>query len=87
MNKFYTLFFAFFVGISFSYGQCTTENSIGCECKDSDEIACDLESLKKMYNINGGDYSPGHPYNPFTGKPYKKNLAFNNRKIFILIPS
>ncbi len=41
-----------------------------------DEIACDLESLKKMYNINGGDHSPGHPYNPFTGKPYKKNLAF-----------
>ena len=42
MNKFYALFFAFFVGISFSYAQCTTENSIGCECKDSDEIACDL---------------------------------------------
>ena len=36
------LIFCFFVGISFSYGQCTTENSIGCECKDSDEIACDL---------------------------------------------
>ena len=42
MNKFYTLFFALFVGINFSYAQCTTDNSIGCVCKDSTEIACDL---------------------------------------------
>ena len=42
MNYFYTLFFVFFVGVSFSSAQCTTENSIGCECKNSYEIVCDL---------------------------------------------
>jgi len=34
-----------------------------------------LEGLKNIYNINGGDNSPGHPLNPFTGKKYIKNLV------------
>ena len=62
MNKFYTLFFAFFVGISFSYGQCTTENSIGCECKDSDEIACDLlPDITVSWQWGIGDYEEFPP--------------------------
>ena len=62
MNKFYTLFFAFFVGISFSYAQCTTENSIGCECKDSDEIACDLlPDITVSWQWGIGDYEEFPP--------------------------
>ena len=34
-----------------------------------------LEGLKNIYNIKGGDNSPGHPLNPFTGKKYIKNLV------------
>ena len=62
MNKFYALFFAFFVGISFSYAQCTTENSIGCECKDSDEIACDLlPDITVSWQWGIGDYEEFPP--------------------------
>jgi len=62
MNKFYNLFFAFFVGVSFSYGQCTTENSIGCECKDSDEIACDLlPDITVSWQWGIGDYEEFPP--------------------------
>ncbi len=42
MNKFSSVVFALFFFCTHSNAQCTTENSIGCECKDSDEIACDL---------------------------------------------
>jgi hypothetical protein len=34
-----------------------------------------LEDLQKIYHIDGGDNSPGHPYNPFTGKAYIENLV------------
>ena len=34
-----------------------------------------LEDLQKIYHIDGGDNSPGHPYNPFTGKAYVENLV------------
>ena len=34
-----------------------------------------LEDLQKIYHIEGGDNSPGHPYNPFTGKAYIENLV------------
>ncbi len=62
MNKFYVLFFAFFFGISFSYAQCTTENSIGCECKDSDEIACDLlPDITVSWQWGIGDYEEFPP--------------------------
>ena len=62
MIKFYALFFAFFVGISFSYAQCTTENSIGCECKDSDEIACDLlPDITVSWQWGIGDYEEFPP--------------------------
>lgn len=62
MNKFYALFFAFFVSISFSYAQCTTENSIGCECKDSDEIACDLlPDITVSWQWGIGDYEEFPP--------------------------
>ena len=62
MNKFYPLFFAFFVGIGFSYAQCTTENSIGCECKDSDEIACDLlPDITVSWQWGIGDYEEFPP--------------------------
>lgn len=62
MNKFYALFFAFFFGISFSYAQCTTENSIGCECKDSDEIACDLlPDITVSWQWGIGDYEEFPP--------------------------
>ena len=62
MIKIYALFFAFFVGISFSYAQCTTENSIGCECKDSDEIACDLlPDITVSWQWGIGDYEEFPP--------------------------
>ncbi|NDG53258.1 MAG: T9SS C-terminal target domain-containing protein [Flavobacteriia bacterium] len=62
MIKFYALFFTFFVGISFSYAQCTTENSIGCECKDSDEIACDLlPDITVSWQWGIGDYEEFPP--------------------------
>lgn len=62
MNKFYALFFPFFVSISFSYAQCTTENSIGCECKDSDEIACDLlPDITVSWQWGIGDYEEFPP--------------------------
>jgi hypothetical protein len=62
MNKFYALFFAVFVGIGFSYAQCTTENSIGCECKDSDEIACDLlPDITVSWQWGIGDYEEFPP--------------------------
>ena len=62
MIKFYALFFAFFVGINFSYAQCTTENSIGCECKDSDEIACDLlPDITVSWQWGIGDYEEFPP--------------------------
>ncbi len=35
----------------------------------------DLEVLQKIYDIDGGDNSTGHPYNPFTGKAYLENLV------------
>jgi hypothetical protein len=62
MIKFYALFFTFFVGVSFSYAQCTTENSIGCECKDSDEIACDLlPDITVSWQWGIGDYEEFPP--------------------------
>ena len=42
MNKFTSFILLLLLGYSYSNAQCTTENSIGCECKNSDEIACDL---------------------------------------------
>ena len=34
-----------------------------------------LEGLMKIFNPKGGDNSPGHFLNPFTGKPYSRNLV------------
>ena len=42
MNKFFTLFFTLIIGCGFSYAQCTTENSLGCECEDPNDTSCDL---------------------------------------------
>ena len=42
MNKFTSFILLLLLAYSYSNAQCTTENSIGCECKNSDEIACDL---------------------------------------------
>ena len=62
MNKFYALFFVFFIGFNFSFAQCTTENSIGCECKDSDEIACDLlPDITVSWQWGIGDYEEFPP--------------------------
>ena len=62
MNKFCALLFAFFVGINFSFAQCTTENSIGCVCKDSDEIACDLlPDITVSWQWGIGDYEEFPP--------------------------
>lgn len=34
-----------------------------------------IDVLQKIFNKNGGDNSPGHPLNPFTGKKYIKNIV------------
>lgn len=42
MYKFYCLLFVFMFTYGFSQAQCTTENAIGCECEDPDQVSCDL---------------------------------------------
>ncbi|MBL6663353.1 MAG: T9SS type A sorting domain-containing protein [Flavobacteriales bacterium] len=62
MNKFCFLFFAFFVGVNFSYAQCTTENALGCECEDANDTSCDLlPDITVSWQWGIGDYEEFPP--------------------------
>ena len=62
MNKFYSTVIILLFSYIYSNAQCTTENSAGCECKNSDEVACDLlPDITVSWQWGIGDYQEYPP--------------------------